>query len=465
MSERRRSLGIPALQGVAAVGFEKAVSLGIALYLSRYLTLSDYGRYAFVLAYLNFFQVVPDASLETVLVAWLAGRPAEDAGIAGCGAHTRLVVSVAAGAVGLGVLSLVGGDQALVAAGLIWGAGLAIVAGNPYRPLLRAQLRLRSYAILLSGQASMGLALLAAVVHAGGGLAPTLSAVAGGALGALVLGRWLVGKGVRLRADAEVRRKLVAGAWPLAGTTLVLAGAQQVLQVVLLRSHGVGAVALYGGAQKLVEAVGLLPQALMVSVLPALARDTPQGSASAAAARTAARLLVVVLVPVVIVLGVWAEPVLATVLRPAFAPAAGTLRVLAGGVLLAATGVVLTNLLVAVGRQRTLFWVNAAAASGIVAAGTVLVPRMGPTGMAATLVAGAAGGQLILLVLPSTREIAGYVLGGVVRPLAFGAVTLAVVVGAGAAPALGVVVLALGYPAMLWLTGTVTWAEVAAWGR
>ena len=55
-------LGRRAAYAVLATGIEKAVALGIALYLPRrHLGLEDYGRYTFVLAYLNFFQVLPDA--------------------------------------------------------------------------------------------------------------------------------------------------------------------------------------------------------------------------------------------------------------------------------------------------------------------------------------------------------------------------------------------------------------------
>src|SRR5438034_779142 len=65
-------LGGRAVHGILALGLEKTVALGIALYLPRHLGLADYGRYAFLLSYLGFFQALPDAALEAVLVARLA---------------------------------------------------------------------------------------------------------------------------------------------------------------------------------------------------------------------------------------------------------------------------------------------------------------------------------------------------------------------------------------------------------
>ena len=67
-------LGGPAVHGILALGLEKMVALGIALYLPRHLGLADYGRYVFLVSYLGFFQALPDAALEVVLVARLAWR-------------------------------------------------------------------------------------------------------------------------------------------------------------------------------------------------------------------------------------------------------------------------------------------------------------------------------------------------------------------------------------------------------
>src|SRR5437899_12321121 len=72
-------LGGPAVHGILALGLEKMVALGIALYLPRHLGLADYGRYVFLVSYLGFFQALPDAALEVVLVPRLA-RPARRGG-------------------------------------------------------------------------------------------------------------------------------------------------------------------------------------------------------------------------------------------------------------------------------------------------------------------------------------------------------------------------------------------------
>jgi O-antigen/teichoic acid export membrane protein len=455
-------LGRGGLYAVLGVGLEKLVALGIALYLPRHLGLPDYGRYAFLISYLGFFQVLPDAGLEVVLVARLA-RAAAPRETAGRGALVRLAVSLTGGGLALVVLALVMHDPALVAAGVVGVIGLAATAATPYRVLLRAQLRMGRYLALLGVQTALAVVLLAAVVRGGGGLIAVLAAVSTAAVAGLVVGRVLVGPGVRVRWDAGIARVLLAEAWPLAGTTLTLLGAQQIVQLVLFRLHGAAEVGLLGGAQKLVEAINLLPQALMLSVLPALSLAAAAPGGAARTAREAARVVVIVVLPAVIAFGLWADDLLGLVLGPPFVEATPVLRLLAPAALLAATGVVLTNLLVALGLQRILLRVTSAAAVVLLAVGGVLVPGSGAVGAAAAIVVSMLCGQILLLSLRDTRVPTLTVLSAVMAPLALGALLAAGLVVTHASLPAGVAALAVLYPVALLATGTVTRSDLARW--
>jgi O-antigen/teichoic acid export membrane protein len=461
----RSGLGGSALYAVVATGLEKVVALGIALYLPRHLGLADYGHYAFLLAYLSLFQVMPDAGLEAVLVARLARAGGDVLALAGRGALVRLALSVAGAVVGLPLLVVVAGDATLVPAGLVTAGGLVASAATPYRALLRARLRMTRFLLLLGAEGAVAVALLALVVRAGGGLVPVLAAVGAAAVAGLAFGRLLVGPGARLRPDMRLARALVAEAWPLAGTTLSLVAAQQVLQILLLRLHGAGEVGLFGASQKLVEAVGLLPRALMLSVLPAMALAAGTAGGATAAARDAARLLVVVLLPPTLALVLWAEPLLGRGFGPAFGAGAPVLAVLAPAALLGATGSVLTSLLVVLGLQRLLFRVTAGAAVAKVVVGVLLVPRYGAVGAAEALVVTMLGGQVALLALRPVRAHVAPVLAGVVWPVALGALAGAAVASLGRPLLGGIGVLVLAYPVALLATGTVTRADLARWRR
>jgi O-antigen/teichoic acid export membrane protein len=462
----RSGLGGNAVAAVTGVGLEKLVALGVALYLPRHLGLEGYGHYALVVALLGFFQVLPDASLEAVLVARLAraGEAAEV--LAGRGARVRLAVALAGGAAGLATLGAVTRDGGLVAAGAVAAAGQATAAGNPYRLLLRARLRLGRYLLLVGGQSVVAIVILAAVVRGGGGLAAVFAAVAAGAWGGVGLGRLLVGPGARLGADPGLGRRLLAEAWPLAANTLALIGAQQVLlPLLLLRFHGAAGVGVLAAAQKLVEAVGLLPQAFMVSVLPALAAAGAAPGGALGAAREAARVLMLVVVPVAAVLGFGAEPILGAVFGAPLAGAAPTLRALVPVALLAATGAVLTNLCVALGRQRALMRVTLVSAVVMVGLGAGLVPGFGPVGAALACGLAMAAGQAGLALLPGTREAAVAVLGATLRPVALGAAATALVVPVAGSPAAGALALVGLYLVAVVATRTVSAADLRRWAR
>jgi O-antigen/teichoic acid export membrane protein len=460
---RASSLGSGALYGLAATALEKAVALGIALYLPRHLELPDYGRYAFVVAYLGFFQALPDGSVETALVARLAASDAARAGLAGRGAIVRLGCSLAGAALGLGVLAVAGGERGLLVPGAVWAVGLLATAASPYRVLLRADLRLRRYLALIAAQAAIALALLAVTLRAQGGLLPVLASVSVAALAALAIGRLLAGR-VAWRLDLRLARGLLAGAWPLLGGWILLFGAQQILSLLLLRLHGPGAVGLLAGALKLVEAVGLLPQALMVSALPALAAS---GSRPAAvrAGRDVLRVLAILLAPVVSLYVAWPAEVLAVVLGPSFTVAAPLLRILGAAALLGASGTVCTNLLVAVGEQRALLRGATIGGLAMLGLGLTLVPAGGAIGVAVAIVGGLLAGQLVLAVLPSTRAAVRGALGGAAWPLALGAAAALVVRSLSPGPGVGMVLLGAGYLLALALAGTITRADLARWRR
>jgi len=322
--------------GIAGVGLEKLVALGIALYLPRHLSLADYGRYAFLVSYLGFFQALPDASLEAVTVARLARVESGAQALAGGAAFVRLVASLAGAGLGLAVVWLATADAQLVRAGAVAAAGLAALAGNPYRPFLRARARMARYVVLAGGQGCSPL--VSSPLRCGPevGCSPCSGRRARprSAAGAR---RWLVGRGAEMAADPRLARSLVVEGWPLAGTALVLLGGQQLVQLALLRLHGAEEVALLGAAQRLVEALGLLPRALMLTVLPALSRAALEKTRAAEAASVSVRLLVVVLVPPTVLLVLWGEPILGTVFGASLAAAAPVLRVLAPAGLLGAT--------------------------------------------------------------------------------------------------------------------------------
>src|SRR5262249_49867728 len=161
------------------------------------------------------------------------------------GALVRLVCSLLGAVLGLAVLFVVTDDVRLVGAGGVGALGFAANAATPYRVVLRARLELGRHLVLAASQAALAIVFLALVVREGGGTVAVLFATTAASMVGLLLGRALVGPGARWRPDATLARAMLVDAWPLAGTTLAIVGAQQVvLPAVLVRLHGASAVGL-----------------------------------------------------------------------------------------------------------------------------------------------------------------------------------------------------------------------------
>ena len=462
MTPPSRGLGRGTALGVVATGLDRVAALGIALWLPRHLGLDDYGRYTLVITLLAFCQTLPDASLESVLVARIAREGRGGAELAGAAVPVRATMSLAFGIAGLTAIGLATGDARLAVAGAPWAAGLWLVASNPYRALLRGQFRLGRYLGVVAVQSVAMIGALAIVVRSGAGLTGVLATGAAGGAAAFVSGWLLGGTGARPRLDPDVARTLVIAAAPLAATGFVVVGAQQVVQVLLLRIHGPAALGLLGGAGRFVDAVTLLPQAVVVGLLPVLARIAGTPSTTYAA-REAARVLALLLAPAAAALAMWAAPALTTLLGPTFAAAAPVLRVLAAVGLLAGSGQVLTALLVAEGRERLLLGATGVSALLTVALGAALVPPFGPVGAAAAAALGMLGGQLVLVVLPGARMAALAVLHAMGRPLVLAAGAAGLALASRQDVPLGPAVLAVSYAVAVVVTRTVTWRDVARW--
>lgn len=427
---------------VAATLVERLASLAIALWLPRYLPLAEYGEYALAVTLLALLQSLPDGALESVLVARLSRDDHGMARLAGAAVPLRAMVSLGCGLVGLLILALVSGRTDLAAAAAPWSLGLCLVAANPYRALLRAELRFRRYLVVVATQAVGTLFALGAVVWSGGGLRGVLAAGLVGALAGLSVGRLAAGRRVRPTLDASAWYRLLGSATPLAATGAVLVVAQQILLLVLLRVHGSAAVGLFAGAQRMIEAVNLLPQAFAGLLLPVLARSA-RTDCETARAMTGLGLVVL---PVATSLALWAGPLLRLVLGEPFATAAPALRVLAGAAVLGASGQVLTVRLVADGLERSLFAATAASALVTVALGLPLVRLWSGFGAAVAVVMGMATGQVALLVMPPTRRAGLVVCRALAPPLAVTAIAAtAVSLGHGDRGLRGLAVFATAY--------------------
>ena len=402
-----RRTGRSALFALAATALEKGGAMVMLLVIARLLGTEDFGRYAALMAWLALFQGAAELGQEPVLVRLLAQeRPAEAAALVQGALAMRIALAAAVGLllVSMGGLVLPAIGRAplvLAAAGLVAGSGLAL------RALFRTAQRLEWLCVTALANLIAFAGVLIAARAFGFGVAGAVGAWAAGQLAAsLAAGRLALALVVPWpRWRGRVAALLARSGWALALNGFLLTVTLRVGQLIVLRSEGPAAVGYLAAGSRLAEAFALIPESLMLVLLPVLsATDRDARDSQRRISAQAVRYLALLALAAIIAVSIAAPTLLRVLFGPAYVAGAPALRILAWLALLAASGSVFTNLLIARRRERLLLVLNAAGSALTLALSIFLVPRTGFVGAAAATLIASVAAQAILLVVPATRR-------------------------------------------------------------
>jgi O-antigen/teichoic acid export membrane protein len=413
--------------GLLTQAVDKVLPVAILLYLARALEPAAFGIYSFVIAYLAFFQIVSDYSIDTVLVRTMSQDPAERDALLHAGLGLKLTMAVVSVVLSVAFVGIASDHQAPAPLMLVASLSLPTALGGAYRAWHRARLEIAA----LFAQATLRALLLAAgvmvAVMLGRGLIGIFAAMALANLLTFVIVAFVLRGRVEpvIRFDLVRWRRLASGVVPLMVNAFAMTLSLRIGQILLMSMRGPVEVGQLGAASRVTEAFTLLPEALMISVYPLMAglhaRDLP--ALLATAQRSTRYLVVATGVPVVLCAGHGGE-IMALLFGPAFAGAGDVLSLLAFTALFGATGTVILNLLVATHSERALSRNTLVfAAMGSVLA-WLAIGSYGAIGAAAAALATTAASQASLAVLPSTRTWVRASLGAALKPVA--AVAIAV---------------------------------------
>ena len=411
--------------GLWAQAVDKLLPVVLILYLARTLDAETFGVYAFVLAYLAFFQALSDYSIDTVLVRSMSQDDAAKANVLRAGLGLKLAAGMASAATAVVLVGPVSGWQVPVHLMALAALSLPTALGGAYRAYLRSTLEIRSVFLIAAGRGSMLAAAIIAIVAGGAGLHEIFTAMAAVNLATFASVAMLLRRRVRpgMSLDREIWVRLLRGGLPLFVNALAMTLSLRIGHVLLMSMRGPVEVGLLGAAARVSEAFSIVPEALMITVYPLMAGL--YGRQSAALMRTAERstryLVLVTGIPVT-VCAVAAGPIMSLLFGAPFAPAGALLGTLAFTALLSATGTVILNLLIASHRETALYRNTVVFAVINVFASALLIHRLGDLGAAIALLATSAGSQIALALLPATRDY--------VRPLLVAAARVVVAVGA-----------------------------------
>jgi O-antigen/teichoic acid export membrane protein len=367
----------------------KGLVLVSTLILGRKLGPEGFGLYSLVFAYLAFFELLPDAGLDALVVRDLARSPADASRRLGDAVLLRTLLLLAV----VPVAALLFGriTHRDDGAWLVALAGTAILSSNRRASLrslveapYRASLDMGIPALLGVLSEALHVAILAWLI-ARAGVTGAVGAQTLASLPFFVLLALLSARRVRPRLRFERARltALLAAAAPLLGglaVNVVLARADAVM---LERMRGTRDVGLYMAPVRIVEIMNLLPILLMTSVYPLFAASHPHDPVRVDRLfRGSLRVLVTGLVPVAAAMIVFATPLVHALFGAPYAESAAALPALALSGVFVVCDIVLTARLVATGAERRNFVLVAIAAAANVSANLWLIPRYGPRGAA-----------------------------------------------------------------------------------
>ncbi|HYC56927.1 MAG TPA: flippase [Candidatus Binatia bacterium] len=401
-----RDVARRAWYGLLTQVVDKVLPVLILLYLARSLEPAAFGVYAFIIAYLAFFQIVSDYSIDTVLVRMMSQDPEGRDELLRAGLALKLMMALVSAAIAVAFVGPASGHQTPPGLMAVAALNLPTALGGAYRAWQRSRLEIGTLFLQAAFRATMLAAGVVVAVWSGAGLVAIFAAMsAANLLTFVVIASAMRGR-VRpgLSFDPARWRLMAAGVWPLMVNAFAMTLSLRAGQILLMSMRGPVDVGLLGAASRVTEAFTLLPEALMISVYPMMAdlhsRESP--ALLRTAARSSRYLVAITGLPVVIC-AVSGRGIMHLLFGPSFAEAGPVLSLLSFMALLSATGTVILNLLVATHGEKALSRNTLVFALLNLPVSVLMIRSYGAIGAAAAMLATSAASQVSLAMLPSTR--------------------------------------------------------------
>lgn len=333
---RRRLSNILSLLGANVLA--RVLTLAYVMVVARALGLEAFGQLATVTAYVAIFGVLTDIGLTTLTVRDVARDRTQGPHYL---IHALVVRGLLAGLAYAALLLVVAGYPTTMQGAFVVG-GLALIPSalaGAFTALLTAHERMDLVALLSSLVAVLLLGLAWPVLAAGWGVRGLLGAMVAATVFQAGLAAWWGLRRIGLpRAPFRWPQAwgLLRLAWPYGAFSLLGIVYLRIATVILSGLGGDAVVGIYNAAFKLVEALTVLPIALMGGLFPLMAAQALQGADGPLATTytRATRLLGVLAFPLGVGTSLLAAPIVRTLYGPAYVPAAPVLAVLIWGLAL-----------------------------------------------------------------------------------------------------------------------------------
>lgn len=325
-----------AILGIAASVIGGLVYLATVLTIAHKVSVVEFGKYSFVLAFGMFFQLVADAGLPRMMIREIVKDPEKVGHLLGASAALIWVVS-------LGVCLLVAllvpflryGTDVKIAALIMSFATLATFHGAGYCAVLRAfeDNELNYIGFIL--QKILLLVFVLAAIHFHLGLIGFVSAHL---LSNIVLWNFyhlVVAKfytRCKLQIDLPLWKALLVSALPMGGGVMLRQLALQLDILVLTWMTNLTTVGLFSGPYRLSMALRTVPQTLSLPLYPLYSRTAHLSPARFTEAyRQSLKFFTLIAIPFAAFFVAWAQPILRLALGDKFLPALPAMQLLGLG--------------------------------------------------------------------------------------------------------------------------------------
>ena len=374
-----------AVFGIGASLVGGLVYLATVLTIARMVSVVEFGKYSFVLAFAMFFQLLADAGLPRMLIREIAKDPQALAPLVGAAASLIWVVSVAVFLlVALIVPFLHFGTDVKVAALVMSLATMATFHAAGYSAVLRAfednELNYLGFVLqklLLLGFIVVTIKLKMGLI--GFVIAHLASNVLLWNFYHIVVSRLYAR--VPLRIDVPLWKSLLVAALPMGGGVMLRQLAFQLDILILTWMTNLTTVGLFSGPYRISMALRVIPQTLSLPLYPLYSRTAHLSPARFAEAyQWSMKFFALISIPFAAFFMAWSKPILRLALGEKFLPALPAMQLLSVGLIPFFLSTLFQYLFAALDEQRR-FLVSTCVGSALrIFLLVVLIPRFGFVG-------------------------------------------------------------------------------------
>ena len=379
--------------GIIIVGnvIFRIISLFVIIYLARYLGTAGFGKYNFVFAYLAFFGIITDLGLQTILVREMSRDPLIAPKLIGNAYIIRLILSVFAVVLSVVVITLMSYPTDTTT--YVYIASLIVLFtsfSDFYVTIFQANFKMKYSIIAKLCFKALSAVLILGIVFSQGTLMQVFIALVFSEVVKTLISYLFSRKIVRPRfkIDFELWKYLFKESLPIAFASVILIIYYRIDVVMLSMMQGDTSVGIYSAAYKLSEPFSLIPAAFMMSLFPIMSasfKTSKEGLIKSY--KLAIRYIFIIMLPIAAGITILADKIILLIYGAEFAGSATALQILIWALVFTSASFVLTNLLVAIEKQKLYTSSMAICAIVNIALNYILIPSFSYNGAATATVA------------------------------------------------------------------------------